>query len=172
RSEQYSLIADNNNAVDSLTQGDMLFMVTSGAYDLVARDSVEIAFAIVVGNSLDELYHSAVIAKQKFDIITAVEIEESTRPTSFILHQNFPNPFNPTTTISFSLPTADDVNLEIFNLLGQKVTTLQSGRLPAGEHAYDWNATDDSGQNVATGVYFYRLKTSSFTQTRKMMLLK
>jgi len=172
RGEQYDLIAAENNDIDSLTQGDMLFMVTSGPYDLIAGDSTEIAFAVVAGNSLDELYSSAVVAKQKFDIITAVEIEESNRPTSFVLHQNFPNPFNPTTTINFSLPNADDIDLEIFNMLGQKVTTLESGRLPAGEHTFDWNATDDSGQNVATGVYFYRLKTSSFTQTKKMVLLK
>ena len=172
RSEQYSLISDRSDDIDSLTQGDMLFMINSGPYDLTAGDSTEIAFAVVTGSGLDELYGSAVTAKQKYDIITAVEIDESNRPTSFVLHQNYPNPFNPTTTISFSLPSADDVDLEIFNMLGQKVATLQSGQLPAGEHSFDWDSRSESGQTVATGVYFYRLKTSSFTQTKKMMLLK
>ena len=147
-------------------------MACSEALNLNARDSVEIAFALVAGDNLDELISAALIARQKFDVITAIEIEEGNRPTEYTLNQNYPNPFNPTTTISFNLPVSGKVRLEVFNLLGQKVKVLQDGQLSAGNHALEWDATDDYGRTVATGVYFYRLTTEEFTQTKKMMLLK
>ena len=93
--------------------------------------------------------------------------KEASLPTEFALHQNYPNPFNPTTEISFSLPNAGDVKLEIFNIMGQKVTTLVDGQLEAGEHVIPWN-----GCEVASGVYFYRLRAGDFISTRKMLLLK
>ncbi len=88
-------------------------------------------------------------------------------PTEMNLAQNYPNPFNPTTEISFSLPEASFVTLEVFNLTGQKVSILVNGQLSAGEHTVRWD-----GSNVASGVYFYRLQSGSFVQTRKMILLK
>ncbi|MCP4684742.1 MAG: T9SS type A sorting domain-containing protein, partial [bacterium] len=83
-----------------------------------------------------------------------------------------PNPFNPTTIIRFSLPQAEDVQLEVFNLLGQKVKVLRSGPHSAGTYTLEWDATSESGQNVASGVYFYRLTTDSFTKSKKMVLLR
>jgi hypothetical protein len=85
---------------------------------------------------------------------------------------NYPNPFNPTTTLSFSLPNAEQVSLEIYNLKGQRVKSLTRGMLPAGKHSYVWNGMDESGQPVASGVYLYRLQAGSFTESRKMMLMK
>jgi len=80
---------------------------------------------------------------------------------------NYPNPFNPTTQISLSLPEAADVRLEIYNITGQKVTTLVAGRLEAGQHTIEWNASD-----VASGIYLYRLTTPEYVETKKMLLLK
>jgi len=80
---------------------------------------------------------------------------------------NTPNPFNPTTTISFNLPQSELVNLTIYNLMGQKVTTLLDRPLGAGEHSVAWN-----GSNVASGVYFYVLDVGTATMTQKMLLLK
>ena len=88
-------------------------------------------------------------------------------PTEFALSQNYPNPFNPTTSISFSLPEASDVRLEIFNIQGQKVTTLVNKQLEAGNHSINWD-----GRDAASGVYFYRIDAGSFTETKKMLLLK
>jgi flagellar hook assembly protein FlgD len=93
-------------------------------------------------------------------------------PSAFELHQNYPNPFNPTTTIAFTMKLADDVSLDVFNLLGQNVKTLFSGRLSAGKHEFDWDATSNTGAKVASGVYFYRLSSSSTTESKKMILLK
>lgn len=93
-------------------------------------------------------------------------------PTVFELDQNYPNPFNPTTDIAFALPVQSNVELTVFNVLGQKVATLASGVMPAGKHQITWKSTNDDGQAVASGVYFYRLTTDKFTDTRKMLLLK
>ncbi|MCL1827242.1 MAG: T9SS type A sorting domain-containing protein [Candidatus Cloacimonetes bacterium] len=92
--------------------------------------------------------------------------------TEFSLNSNYPNPFNPETTISFGLPFTTDVNLSIYNIKGQKVTTLINDKRPAGEHKITWNGTDDAGQSVSSGIYFYRLNTDRFTKTNKMVLLK
>jgi flagellar hook assembly protein FlgD len=88
------------------------------------------------------------------------------------VHQNYPNPFNPTTTIALDIDKKQNVELTIFNLLGQEVKTLFAGELPAGTHIFEWNAADDNGDRVASGVYFYRVVTDELYATRKMLLLK
>lgn len=93
-------------------------------------------------------------------------------PESFTLSQNFPNPFNPTTTIEYSLSVQTDVTLTVYNLLGRRVTTLVDAEQAAGDYRVEWDGTAYSGEPVATGVYFYRLETSSGMQSRKMLLLK
>jgi hypothetical protein len=81
--------------------------------------------------------------------------------------QNSPNPFNPTTEIRFTLPSSMNVRLDVYNIVGQRVSTLVDGHFDAGDHYVTWDA---SGR--ASGIYFYRLTTSDFTVTRKMLLLK
>lgn len=88
-------------------------------------------------------------------------------PTEYILSQNYPNPFNPATNINFSLPKAEFVTLKIYDILGKEVTTLINEELNAGNHTKTWNAS-----NLSSGVYFYQLKTGSFCQTKKMILVK
>ncbi|HPN40962.1 MAG TPA: S8 family serine peptidase [Candidatus Cloacimonadota bacterium] len=85
---------------------------------------------------------------------------------------NYPNPFNPSTTISFSLAQSGPVSLEIFNQKGQKVRDLSSGNLPAGEHQLVWNGKDDSGRPVSSGVYYFRMKSGKFSSSRKMVMMK
>ena len=87
-------------------------------------------------------------------------------PAGFNLAQNYPNPFNPMTTISFSLPSAGDYELRIYNAVGQTVSTF-IGRADAGVSTLTWDAREFS-----SGVYFYRLQTSEFAETKKMILLK
>ncbi|RME21535.1 MAG: T9SS C-terminal target domain-containing protein [Candidatus Zixiibacteriota bacterium] len=93
-------------------------------------------------------------------------------PLSYTLGQNYPNPFNPTTRIRFTLPHATSVQLQVFNILGQRVTSLVDDVLPAGEHVVTWDGTNRAGKRVASGIYFYRLVTGDFVQTKKMLLLK
>lgn len=93
-------------------------------------------------------------------------------PARFALEQNQPNPFNPTTTITFALPKATDVSLEVFNVLGQRVRTLLSEHLAAGFHNVVFDGRDGRGEELASGVYLYRIKTDTHTDSRKMILMK
>jgi len=93
-------------------------------------------------------------------------------PGTFALHQNFPNPFNPSTEIRFDLPEAGNVNLAIYNLMGQKIRTLSSDNMTPGYHAIIWDGTNDIGSQVATGMYFYSIQSSEFQATKKMLFLK
>lgn len=101
-----------------------------------------------------------------------VRNEQETLPEDFVLHQNYPNPFNPVTEISFNLPNAGDVTLEVYNIMGQKVNTLINERFEAGNHSVTWDSRDNNGHSVSSGIYFYRLTTDEFIDTKKMILLK
>jgi len=93
-------------------------------------------------------------------------------PDAFELGQNFPNPFNPVTEISFSLPKSCEVTLEVFNITGQKVTTLINGFFEAGNHSVMWDSRATNGQSLASGIYLYRLKAGEASETKKMILMK
>ncbi|MEX2363812.1 MAG: phosphodiester glycosidase family protein, partial [Balneolaceae bacterium] len=93
--------------------------------------------------------------------------KERETPEKIELSQNYPNPFNPTTQISFSLPAAENVSLNVFDVLGRKVATLVESRLGAGNHTYRFDA-----ENLSSGIYLYQLKTGKSTLSRKMMLIK
>jgi hypothetical protein len=103
-------------------------------------------------------------------IRTPVDVETTAR--SLALHQNRPNPFNPTTTISFVLPGKARVDLSVYNLQGQLVRTLVNEVLDEGLSEVIWNGTDARGNPVASGVYFYRLRAGKSVMTKKMILLK
>jgi len=93
-------------------------------------------------------------------------------PVAFALEQNYPNPFNPSTEISFVLPRAERVTLEIFNITGQRVATVLTADLAAGEHVVTWDGTSAGGSLVASGVYFYKLQAGEYTATKKMILAR
>ncbi|MDG2017017.1 MAG: FlgD immunoglobulin-like domain containing protein, partial [Rhodothermales bacterium] len=101
-----------------------------------------------------------------------VEDEFSEQPAAFELGQNYPNPFNPTTTIEFRMSESANVSLKVYNVLGQVVKTLVSGTLPSGMHSVSWDATDDSGSAVTTGLYIYRMETDNFSATKSLVLMK
>ena len=96
----------------------------------------------------------------------------TTLPEHYELAQNYPNPFNPSTTLRFALPEAGHVTLDVYNLLGQRVSTLVDEHRTAGIHETTWNGRDDRGSEVSSGIYFYRLKVNSFTESKKMILMK
>jgi hypothetical protein len=93
-------------------------------------------------------------------------------PMTYELMPNYPNPFNPQTAIGFALPASAQVELTIYNMLGQQVVTLIHEEYPAGFHQVIWNGMDSGGRGVASGVYLYRLTAAGNVMTRKMMLLK
>jgi flagellar hook assembly protein FlgD len=88
------------------------------------------------------------------------------------LNQNYPNPFNPETIIGFSLPSASEVKLEVFNIAGQKVATLYDGYCASGYHQVVWKGVNEEGKDLASGVYFYSLKTADFQTMKKLIFMK
>jgi len=100
------------------------------------------------------------------------EIEENPASPVFELRQNYPNPFNATTTITYYLPEESQVELAVFNILGQKVKTLVEGRMPPGLHRVEWDATDDAGHPVASGIYIYKLVADRFAAKKSLVLIK
>lgn len=93
-------------------------------------------------------------------------------PTVYGMKQNFPNPFNPVTEISYAIPEAGHVNISVFNILGQNVRRLVDSDMSAGDYSVVWDGKDSYGESVASGVYFYRIKANNFSDTKKMLLLK
>ena len=107
------------------------------------------------------------------DAITNIDIGSlKPMPRDYSLEQNVPNPFNPSTTIEYRLPEAGDVQLVIYNLLGQEVRTLVRESMDAGFHSVVWDGTDEFGKQVASGIYIYRMSVADFTKVQRMMLLK
>jgi len=155
-----------------LAPGDRRMLMTAGPFSMALGDTQEIIFALTGATGTDYL-DSVTELKQgvrriRDDFITAIEFEEIEElPHSFLLKQNFPNPFNPRTTIEYSLPKAGHVSLVIYNLAGKEVTKLFEGEKPAGNYIAIWDAT-----SLASGIYFYRLQAGDFVLTRKMVLLK
>ncbi len=108
--------------------------------------------------------------------VTSVE-DEKQLPTEFVLKQNYPNPFNPSTTIEFSLPIKANVQLGVYNILGQEVATLVNEEKPAGEYEVEFSAIGGSAfsgnaYTLTSGIYFYRLQAGEYVETKKMILLK
>ena len=128
---------------------------------------------MLAASSLDSLRLAAIGAKNKYNITTDVpNSDNNIMPGSFELFQNFPNPFNPSTIIRFTLKKHHNVNLSIYNILGKKVINLVEEKLPAGMHSIEWNGVDFNNSPVSSGIYFYRLSVGDNSMTRKMTLLK
>jgi hypothetical protein len=120
---------------------------------------------------LDEfrVYNRALSEEEVFALSQApTHIAENNKVISdFVLHQNYPNPFNPATTIRFSIPNNSFVTLRLFDALGKEISELVSGQMSAGDHTIHWNA-----ENLPSGVYYCRLQTGNFIDTKKLVLLK
>lgn len=103
---------------------------------------------------------------------TDVDDVESSVPATFLLDQNYPNPFNPTTVIKYEVPRSSHVAIDVFDVLGRQIRHLVDEDEHYGLHSVTWDGRDEFGSAVASGVYFYRLKTADRVETKKMLLLK
>ncbi|MCC7429216.1 T9SS type A sorting domain-containing protein [bacterium] len=146
-----------------------------------AGDSAEIemtCFPITTGvfNATLQIINNSSVSPYNVNIVcdasTDVSENQNFIPKEFHLEQNFPNPFNPTTTIKFGVAKKDFTKLVIFNTLGQKVKTLVSEELLPSFYALKWDGTDEKGKQVSSGIYFYRLQSGDFSETKKMLLLR
>ncbi|MBT4502494.1 MAG: T9SS type A sorting domain-containing protein [Gemmatimonadetes bacterium] len=143
-------------------QGGYLLQLPPGQYQVRA------GIASVLGGfeKIHDLGLLSITDDRRWDIdlsgpITAVEEQTSPLPPIFTLHQNFPNPFNPSTTILYQLDTSAQVELVLFDILGQEVRRLVKATQPAGNYSVYWDGRSGNGQILASGIYFYRLKVRS-----------
>ena len=162
-------------------EGDLVhisYELVEGA-DLPSEVTFFLGLANLPGTSMDPELLNVVCGYPDEDSPVVVETnalsldENLTIPTQFALHQNYPNPFNPSTQISFDIPEGSElVSLNIYNILGKKVSTLLNNVVSPGRHKIEWNAKDNEGNPVASGIYFYELSSSSFTARKKMLLIR
>ena len=139
------------------------------ASDVNGDDNTDL---VVLGTNPESGHGGVFVLLNQGTPATAVA-NEATTPTTFTLGANYPNPFNPATTIPLAVPAgAKDVDLTIYNVLGQPLRQVWTGPLPAGEHELTWDGRDAQGQPVAAGVYVYRLQVDEQTRTRKMVKIE
>jgi len=100
-------------------------------------------------------------------------IDDGLIPDEFFLSNNYPNPFNPTTSFTFGISSSIEVNINIYNILGQKIFSYNNGKLDAGTYEFNWSGIDQIGQQVTSGIYFYEMEAGNdFREIKKMTLLK
>jgi hypothetical protein len=170
-------------------EGEVLGVGVTDASGVYSIDAVSPGVVTIVADrtGFNASHVDIVVAENNFTInnvnITmspegVTSVGGGTTPESFSLNQNYPNPFNPSTTISFELPVASRVSLQVFDVLGQQVASLVNNELAQGKVEVVWNGQDNAGRPVASGIYFYRLKATAsvggneFSSIKKMLLLK
>lgn len=174
-----NLITDYNPGKDIVTikyspEGELLWHVTqsgsgdTGANDdegkeLHVNDKGEIFVTAGISSETGREFSTILKYVENYGNIASYEKTEET----FKLNENFPNPFNPSTKISFEIPEASNVTLKVFDITGREVASLINGFLNSGIHEISWNASE-----LSSGVYFYRIQAGSFTKTKKMHLIK
>ena len=139
---------------------------------LIPGDTIELSYYADPPDTLRRVFMFA--AQGKYRTLSDSELSGLGDPTvtDFSFDQNYPNPFNPVTTFNFALPQATHVTLEVYNVLGRKVTTLVDREYPAGRHMVEWDSRRSDGHEVASGVYFARIKAGEFTASKKMVVVK
>ena len=162
--------------IDSLPPGDTTFWALH-VYDWVAPDSVSDSVRIRILQRNYNYFDHYELNSGNFSITprlqTNVTAEDNAAlPDKFELNQNWPNPFNPETSIRFRIPKRSLVELSIYNLAGQKIRALVGSELAAGSHTIVWDGKNDNGRSLSSGVYLYRLRYEGVSLTRKMILLK
>jgi hypothetical protein len=133
--------------------------------------AVEYEKSIYLFGGVDE-FGRPVRAIERLDVSTAVEEADREMAADFVMAGNYPNPFNASTTIEFTLLQTQPVSLNIYDVHGRHVKTLAQTKMPAGVHRLSWNGTDDGGEPAASGIYVYCLSTARFMKSKKMVLIK
>jgi hypothetical protein len=181
---------------------DTKFLYSFGPFDIPVDDSVLFYFSMVMGDGLhvdptdyDSLYfhenplvyYSALdfsdlivnsnAADSLYDLYfkTPTDVDDfghDALPSGYALSDNYPNPFNPATTIAYTVPRQTHVELAVYDILGRRIITLVDGSKTAGGHTAQWSGNNEDGSPVASGIYFYMIKTDDFVQAKKMVLMK
>ncbi|RPI18561.1 MAG: T9SS C-terminal target domain-containing protein [Ignavibacteriae bacterium] len=158
----------SSGVFDTITVGGLnCFVVSAGPINININDSAIVGFAVLKGNNLANLQAANINAKNKYGSIIGIQQIPAGIPEKFDLSQNYPNPFNPTTKFKISLPKNDFVSIKIYDILGRESGIILNNKMDAGVYEIEYN-----GENLSSGVYFYRMITGSFTDVKKMIILK
>jgi subtilisin family serine protease len=147
--------------------GPNCIVISGGPVNIAANSTETIGFAIVKGNDLNDLKNKTIIARNKYSTTIGITPISTSIPVKFNLSQNYPNPFNPSTRIKFALPKSEFVNIKIYDILGKEISTLVNENLTAGYYEVEFNAN-----NLSSGMYFYKFESSTFTDVKRMVLIK
>ena len=162
------VLSDEAGELALVAYGDIVFD-GEVALSLVFRPTTEIENTVI--EITDNQTYDSEFGFNRLALPVPVQVQ--TRPEVFALANNYPNPFNPATTIKYALPQAADVELTVYNVVGQPVRTLVAEHQSAGRYVVEWDATNDSGHSLSSGMYFYRLEAGGeFREVKKMLLLK
>jgi hypothetical protein len=173
----YTQIPVEGNWITSGFDGAEVVGLTQDTTAVITQYNAGNFLSIYISN-MPEYYGDTLDARFLYNAITInyqsapVNNDENRNPDRFLLEQNFPNPFNPLTTIKYRLHQMSNVTLSIFNQLGENVRTLINEKQPIGNYQVQWDGRNQEGINVSSGIYLYRLKAGSFIQMRKMLLLR
>jgi hypothetical protein len=165
--------------------GDLRFFMNMGPFTMALGDTQEVVIALIA-SAAPTSAENATWLKNRAKYVRAIypklgeyvagfvtgTSDNPNVPTEFALDQNFPNPFNPSTQIRFTIPHEGQVKLSVFDLLGREIRVLLHGPLPAGQHTLAWDGRGASGESAPSGVYFYRLTHGDRQVTRKLLLLR
>ncbi len=160
---------DDFTSISGVTYTEAPLAWTNFSYDLsaYANSSIRLAIQCVSNDAFIFMVDDVAINAPGGTPTVNNEV-----PAVSMLQGNYPNPFNPETTIAFSTKENGPVSIDIFNVKGQKVRTLVNDNMEAGNHTVVWNGQNDNGKNVASGVFFYRMKSGKYSSTKKMILMK
>jgi hypothetical protein len=147
--------------------GDISLVVSTGPINIGPSDTIDVSFALAGGLNLSELRSAISNARIKYKNLVNDSTGGGEVPDKFTLYQNYPNPFNPNTTIRYTLPTQSKVLLKVYDVLGNEIRTLVNQLQPAGDYRFEFKTN-----GLASGIYFYRLDTDSFSEIKKMTILK
>jgi hypothetical protein len=153
---------------------DTILGIVFMADNYVTTAQVSIERSSLQNSEGEEIPHRTIGAEIQIDCPTSADgdNEGSQKPSNYALGQNYPNPYNPVTQITYQLPQPGVVSLKIYNVQGQLVRTLVNEYKPAGAHSISWNGRSDLGMEVSSGIYLYRIQAGNFTETKRMILLK
>ena len=159
----------------SVLNADVSNYVGIGPINIAVGDSISFGIAALAASSIYELEYVAgelhTFWETNFPEVLGAE-EEAALPIKFAMHQNYPNPFNPVTSLRYDIPSASNVTISVYSLLGQKVKTLTNNMHQPGFYSVQWNGTNDMGSAVSSGVYICKINAGRYNSIKKMILMK
>ncbi len=171
----FGFVDANGDGEKDAILGENVAVTLDGTVHVIAENFVTLDVHDIDGDGFEDIIGlNTVDSTVVIYGATTATLVAGTDPAAihFRLFQNYPNPFNPSTTISYSVAKAGEVELTVYNQLGQTVRSLFSGHKVAGEYSLNWDGRDDTGRFVSSGQYFYRLKVEEVAQSRRMLFLK